>query len=183
MSKPSRVIILVEDNRQRQLIHRYLRKVGLETHAMRFNLSAPGAGSGEQWVRRQFAVEVAAYRKRRNRAETRLIVVIDADSNAVEERLRQFDLSLRESEQSLIDHREQIARLIPKRNVETWVLCLCGETVDEITDYKRTRSDWPELLRSASIRLYDWTRRGAQIPTNCVSSLRHGTEELAKLNF
>ena len=28
-----------------------------------------------------------------------------------------------------------VAVLIPKRNVETWILCLTRESVDEVTDY------------------------------------------------
>ena len=85
MAKPSEVIVLVEDNRQQQLVFRYLRRIGLETHAMRFVL--PSSGSGEQWVREQFPVEVAAYRRRSARAETKLIAVIDADDYTVQERL------------------------------------------------------------------------------------------------
>ena len=32
-----------------------------------------------------------------------------------------------------VEH-EQIARLVPKRNVETWILCLNGQAADEDTD-------------------------------------------------
>ena len=78
MAKPSQVIVLVEDNRHQQLVFRYLRRSGLEPHAMRFVL--PSSGSGEQWVRERFPVEVTAYRRRSTRAETKLIVVIDADN-------------------------------------------------------------------------------------------------------
>jgi hypothetical protein len=73
MARPSEVIVLVEDNRQQQIIRRYLRRVGLETHAMRFE--RPSSGSGEQWVRERFAIEVAAHRNRRTRAETKLITL------------------------------------------------------------------------------------------------------------
>jgi len=30
---------------------------------------------------------------------------------------------------------ESVARLVPKRNIETWTLCLNAGTVDEETDY------------------------------------------------
>lgn len=38
MARPSRVTVLAEDRRQQQLIFRYLRRIGLETHAMRLLL-------------------------------------------------------------------------------------------------------------------------------------------------
>jgi hypothetical protein len=38
MAKPSQVIVLVEDNRQQQLVRRYLLRIRLETHVMRFVL-------------------------------------------------------------------------------------------------------------------------------------------------
>lgn len=135
MPKPSRIIILVEDKRQQNLIMRCLRRVGLEMHAFRF-ISTP-SGSGEQWVREQFPSEVAAYRTRQ--AATKLIVVIDADMRSVHERLRQLDQALQRSGARPIDPgTEEIARLVPKRNVETWILCLNDRDANEEADYKKT---------------------------------------------
>lgn len=62
MSRPSQVIILVEDERHRQFVFRYLRRCGVEQHAMRFAPYPAGAGSGEQFVRERFTTEVKAYR-------------------------------------------------------------------------------------------------------------------------
>jgi hypothetical protein len=176
------VIVLVEDKRQQQLIFRYLRRIGLEPHAMRFLL--PSAGSGEQWVRERFPVEVREYRRRSARATTKLIAVIDADNFTVQQRLAQSDQKLQGEGIELIRiGAEQVARLVPKRNVETWILCLTGNTVDEETDYKRSRNDWGDLIRPAGDTLYEWCRANAQIPDHCVSSLRHGIGELRRLDF
>lgn len=59
MTRPSLVIVLVEDKRQQQLIFRYLRRIGLEPHAIRFLL--PSGGSGEQWVRERLPIEFREY--------------------------------------------------------------------------------------------------------------------------
>ena len=91
MAKPSQVIVLIEDSCHQRFILRYLRRCGLEQHTMRFVPYPAGEGSGEQFVRERFAVEVDAYRRRRARAETTLIVVIDADDLLVLERLAQLD--------------------------------------------------------------------------------------------
>lgn len=127
MARPSQVIVLVEDNRQQQLVFRYLRRIGLEPHAMRFML--PSSGSGEQWVRERFPIEVTAYRRRITHVETKLIAVIDADNLELQQRLTQLDQKLREDDVELIRDGEQVAKLVPRRNVETWILCLTGAEV------------------------------------------------------
>ena len=140
--------------------------------------------SGEQWVRERFAVEVEGCRRRRARAETALIVVIDADNLLVQERLAQLDRKLDEAQADRVrPDAEQIARLVPKRNIETWILCLNDVSVDEETDYKRTRNEWTTLISSGRETLYDWTRPNAQLPASSVSSLQLGVAELKRLDF
>ena len=151
---------------------------------MRFAL--PSSGSGEQWVRERFPVEVTAFRRRSTRAETKLIVVIDADNFTLPERLAQLDQKLREEGVELIrmdvEH-AAVARLIPRRNIETWILRLNAVEVNEEADYKGTRNDWTELIRPAAETLYAWTRPSTQLPKNCIPSLQYGVAELRRLNF
>jgi hypothetical protein len=82
-----------------------------------------------------------------------------------------------------IEHDEQIARLTPKRNVETWILCLNGHAVDEGADYKGTRDDWNDLIPQASGTLFQWTRPNFVLPGHCVDSLSVGIQELSRLIF
>ncbi len=98
--------------------------------------------------------------------------------------LAQLDRKLQEARVDAIrPNAEQIVRLIPKRNIETWISCLNDVQVDEDTDYKRTRNDWPALLRAVAETLFAWTRNNAQIPEACVPSLRLGVAELRRLDF
>lgn len=181
MSKPSLVIVIVEDNQQKMLLYRYLIKRGLKRHTIRINRSPSGQGSAESWVRKTWVKEIRAYRSRH--AQTALAVVIDADASAVQHRLSQLDEALTGSGEETVTENEQIARLVPKRNVETWILCLNGQPVDEETDYKRTRVEWSELIASASETLLQWTQSPDQPPENCVSSLRRGVREIKRLTF
>jgi hypothetical protein len=184
VARPSQVIVLIEDNTHQRFVLRYLLRCGLEQHTMRFVLSSAGEGSGEQWVRERFAVEVDAYRRRCARADTTLIVVVDADDLSVLERLAQLDRKLDESQADPIrTDAEQIARLVPKRNIETWILYLNDVRVDEASDYKRTRNDWTTLIRSGIETLYNWTRPNTRIPAGCIPSLRLGVAELKRLDF
>src|SRR5271166_4179547 len=88
MSKPSQIIVVVEDDHHKMLVYRYLSKCRVERN-VRIERSPSGAGSAENWVRRRFAQEVSVYRKRH--AKTALIVVIDADTHTLQDRLRQLD--------------------------------------------------------------------------------------------
>ena len=189
MSNPSLVIALAEDEHHRMLVLRYLKKSGLKDHAIRIRQSPAGQGSAENWVRREFVKETEAYRVRQARARTALIVIIDADAYTVQDRLNQLDQALQGSGRQTVGGGEEIARLVPKRNVETWILCLNGRRldgrpVDEDTNYKeRMGIDWSPLIPPAAHTLRQWTRSRTGPPNHCVSSLRIGVRELKRLRF
>ena len=182
MSRPScLVIVVLEDDHHKMLVHRYLKRRGRREHEIRIYRSPSGVGSAENWVRKTFVKEVSVYRSRH--AQTKLIVVIDADTTTVQERMRQLDQALKDSEKQAVDeHTEQIARLVPKRNVETWIRCLNGHAVDEATDYKK-RDDWNKLISPAAETLFQWTQSSDEPPQHCVDSLRTGVRELKHLTF
>ena len=179
MSKPSLVIVLVEDDHHKMLIYRYLIECGWERHAIRIQQSPSGRVSAESWVRKRFVEETNVYRSRQ--AQTALIVMIDADTRTVQDRLNQLDQALTDSGTQTVVETEQIARLVPKRNVETWILCLNEQAVDEEIDYKTTGNNWNELIPKASETLCQWTRPQAEPPDHCVGSLRTGVRELKRL--
>ncbi|HME09965.1 MAG TPA: hypothetical protein VKG25_23100 [Bryobacteraceae bacterium] len=133
-------------------------------------------GCGEQWVRERYASAVGAYRHRAKRAETRLIVVIDADIHSLEYRRQQLAKTLSEERQG----DEKIVHLIPKRSIETWVLCLTGSRVDESTDYSRENID--ERIEPAANTFFKWTRQNAAVPQECVDSLRAAIPEISRLH-
>jgi hypothetical protein len=147
---------------------------------IRIVLSPSGQGSAENWVRRTFAKEVKTYRSRH--AQTKLVVIIDADTDTVQDRLKQLDQALQNTGKEPVDTRsEQIARLVPKRNVETWILCLNEQVVNEDEDYKKKRENWNELIPTAAETLFQWTRSHEALPEYCVDSLHHGIGELKRL--
>jgi hypothetical protein len=182
MPRPSQIILLVEDDRHQQFLFRYLRRVGLGIHAIRIVKSPSGAGSAEQWVRERFPIEVEACRTRQ--AQTKLIILIDADKYTVQQRIQQLDQTLQQAGMAPIDNgAEDIARLVPKRNIETWILNLNDVVVDEDADYKGPRVDWVDLIRVAIGKLYAWTRPNSAVPMSCVASLQTGIRELQKLQL
>jgi len=130
-NKPSLVIALVEDSRTKMLLRQYLLLAGIKSHQIRIEPQRKWLGSGEQAVRLNYAAQVQAFRARSagKKSETALIVAIDADTETVHHRLAQLAGALNESGQTPVDTlTERIAHLIPKKNVETWILCLNGES-------------------------------------------------------
>ena len=175
------LVLLVEDSNQERLLHRYLQSLGVETRNMRIVKSPSGRGAGEQFVREKYASEVRAIRVRMSRTRACLIVVIDADSGSVEHRRYQFQKALDDAEERTLSADEAIVRLIPKRNVETWILCLNLCVVNEDVDYRQDPRIIGDSIKSASRELFQWTRPNATIPDVCVDSLREGLSEITKI--
>ena len=180
MSKASLVIVLAEDERHQRFVRHYLGRLGYERHDLRFEALPSGRGSGEQWVRERYGPAVEVYRERVVRAKTALIVVIDADIAAVTDRLQQFKKSLEDRGLNPRADREAIVHLIPKRHVETWVLCLNGQAVDEETDYSRN-ADVEHFIQPAALEFFAWTREGAAVPPHCIPSLKAAIPEMQRL--
>jgi hypothetical protein len=187
MSKPTEVILLCEDRLTSMLLRRYLNHSGVNSRNVRLIISPSGRGSGEQFVMRQYPQQVAAYRVSNARKKTWLVVAIDADSGTVAGHLAQLNAALNECGNVRVRdiriENECVARLIPRRNVETWLLVLNGNDVNEEEDYKdrHSKDEWEDLAVSGSTRLYAWTRRNAQFPGRFIDSLHHGIGELTRI--
>jgi hypothetical protein len=157
-----------------------MERLGHSLHQLKFESLPSGRGCGEQWVRKHYATQVAAYRSRSSRAQTALIVAIDANGGDVERRLRQFQDALAKADLPPRSDGETIIHLIPRKNIETWVLCLNGIVVNEFDDYTRER-DMDQQFQRAAATLFDWSRPNAVPALNCVPSLHAAISELRRL--
>jgi len=174
MGRPSQAVVLVEDERQQRFVRRYLMRLGFSAHDIRFEPLPAGRGSGAQWVVDRYTGAVTAYRSRSARAETVLVVAIDADDGSVARRQQQLrDRAVRTAD-------ERIAYLIPKWSIETWILCLCGATVDENQSYRR-ESGVDERIAPAAAALFQWSRPNAVPPPHCIPCLREAIPEVRRL--
>lgn len=188
MSSPSLVFVLVEDQRQLQLIYRFLLAAGFRRHQISLELSPSGRGSAEQWVRENFARQTGKCRARNIRAATGMIAMLDADTRTVLERLDALDDALVCAGQQPIDRNlDPIARLIPKRNVETWILCLSmggagTPPIDEESDYKPTKNaeEWSALIPPAAETLFKWARTNQALSPDVIDSLARGLREIGR---
>jgi len=173
------IVILVEDERHANFIRRHLGRE-YDPRKFRVNKSPLGRGSGEQYVREQYPLEVKEYRSRASRRSAALVVVTDADAGTVGARAAQLTQILHNRGERERGNDEAIALLIPRRHIETWILCLIGEIVNETTDYKH-RDGLDRRIREAASALYEWSRNNYTLPEHCVASLRQAIPELKRI--
>jgi hypothetical protein len=188
MTSPSLVLVLAEDQRQRQFIYRFLVHAGVDRRQMRIEVSPSGQGSGEQWVRKNFARQARKCRARNARTSTGMIVLLDADKLSVQEHLIELDAALIAADEPRYDpSQDTIARLIPKWSIETWILYLSSDgkpkpPVSEDKPYKgsKTEEQWSELIPRASRTFHAWSKATAERPANLLDSLERGLDEVPR---
>ncbi len=166
------IVLLVEDRNQENVLRRYLQERGHSNRNMRVQKLADGQGSGEQFfVREKYASEVRLIRSQATRTKACLIAMIDADTGSVEERRQQIERALKDADEGPRGTAEPILNLIPRRNVETWILCLEGVPVDEQTNYRHDPRVDGDSIKRAAKNLFDWALTNTSVPKICVTSL------------
>jgi len=168
----AQIIILAEDQEHQMLVRRYLIHTGHERRSFRFLPLPANRRCGSQFVRERFAEQVKECRGMLARGASNLLIVItDADNLKTTEREQNLQAELAKLGNDAVDTNEPIVILIPKWNVETWVKCLLGQSMDE----ENRDSDRPPVTReqitTAAAILFAWARHNAQPGGTCVASL------------
>lgn len=178
----SMTVLLCEDDPQEQLVRSYLTRCGQSTQPPMFrtrNASREVHGGNVDRVINEFPKELLACRRRHSvRANTRLIVVADADNHSPAQRKQHFQKDSQGNEQMLGG--DPVMLLIPKRHVEAWIRAALGTMVNEDGDYKNpepTRSE----IRQAADQIYEWARDNAEPGPTCPESLRAALPEWRKI--
>jgi hypothetical protein len=126
------IVVLCEDRQQWVFVHRFLTKNGVHHRRIRWRPVPQGRGSGEQFVREQYPIEVTEHRKRNTRLNIALVVMQDCDTRTLQERRAALEGP---------QHREpdeKIVTLLPRRNIETWIRFLTdGDAVEETVRYPK----------------------------------------------
>lgn len=160
-NRSSQIVILCEDTQQESFIRRFLKKAhGIESNLLRVVKNPGGKGSGEQFVRKCYPIELNAMRRRN--AKTTLIAAIDADLIETSERIRQLNTACKEAGIEPTLSKDNIAFVIPKRNIETWITWLNGQSVDETTPYPKLSNE--SDCQPAVEKLYDLCTQNIALP-------------------
>lgn len=181
MSRPSQVIVLAEDKRHLNFARHFLKGLGYGSHQVR-NIPLPaGHGCGEQLVRKRYAESVSALREREGKkTATALLVIIDADTLSVADRQKQLQQELLERALPSRGASEAVTHLIPKRSIETWILCLGGQqSISENQAYKFSVQDGDVKAAAQAFRAA--VRSVGGPPTHFVPSLCDGLIEARRI--
>ena len=195
MSKPTAVIVLCEDNLTFSFTRSYLKRCGIN-QGIRPVISPRGRGCGFDFVVKNFPAQVNAYRLVKASIHTWLIAVVDADTGTAAQRIGEMDRGLTQAQEPRLRairiQDETIARLVPRRNIETWLLALNdviptdNSPLNETKDYKKDvpefrHYDWEEKTKPGSMTFYGFTRPNAQLPASLLDSLHHGIAEMRRV--
>jgi hypothetical protein len=146
-------------------------------------------GSAFTFVVNSFPAQVNAYRLAKARIHTWLIAVVDADTGTVAQRIGEMNRGLTQAQEPRVRamrvQDETIARLVPRRNIETWILALNSTTVNETKNYKKTikktNEKWSALIPTAAETFYILTKTNAELPEGLIESLHHGVDEMRRV--
>ena len=141
MSRNVQIVLLCEDTQHEVFARRFLNKMGWSTRRMRVEKGSDRGGSAEQFIRKRFPIELAAYRSKRGSTGQALIVIVDGDNQGVKGRHDELDVACRAERGAPRRPGEQVAVFVPTWRIESWFAYLDGETVDE------TKRDYPRLGR------------------------------------
>lgn len=177
MSDYTKIVILCEDRQQEVFARRFLEACGVNWRRIYTNVCPKGKQAGEQYVRENYPREVASYRQIAHRLTAGLVVLSDADIHTVADRYQQLDRTLEDNHLPRRQSGERIGVFIPKRNIETWIHHLMGQTVTEEDIY-------PHLRRESECRPYaeELARnRHAPLPEGAPVSLHTACQELPRI--
>jgi hypothetical protein len=177
-NQPSEIILLCEDRAHEGLTRAYLKKCGIKNLEHIFKARVVG---GFSFVLDHFPNEFKACRHRhKSRANTLLIVLIDADQLSVDERRRQLLERAKSAGLDDFGEDEPTVVLIPKRHIETWLKSLLGENVNEDDDYKDRKKISKDNFRMAANTLHEWSLSAPKPESTCVPSLRRALPDWKK---
>jgi len=129
-----KIVLLCEDSQHEAFTRRFLVGMGWNKRELRVEKNPSARVSGEQWVREKFVKELEAYRSRKSRAASALIAIIDADTTGLKgprDRINELEKACAVKGIPFRTRDEAVAIAVPKRNIETWIHYLNGESVDE----------------------------------------------------
>jgi hypothetical protein len=132
----SSLVLLCEDTQQESFVRRWLKHLGWDHRMIRVNRAPGPRGSAEQYVRIHFPGEVQRLGKN---SKVGLVTVIDADTKTVDNRLKELSTECDRVGlyASYMDTNQPVAILVPRRNIETWIHYLDGNSVNENEIYPK----------------------------------------------
>jgi hypothetical protein len=177
MNRKVTAVVLCEDKQSQTLLVRYLKERGF---ARVRSLPLPaGQGCGSQYVRERYATEV---RRQRDGSVAQVLVVhLDADKVAVEDRHRELADELKQAKLLPRDPDEPIALVVPRWETETWLHHYLGRhDVVETQRYPKFKQNEANAAKPTVAALIEIVDGRAVAPTN-IPAIALSAGELRRL--
>ena len=158
-----RITLLCEDSQTDTFVRRFPRRRKFRGRDIRTLPLPHGTGSGEQWVRQRYPVELRAMRAVQN---AYLIVVTGAYIGSTQARRAQLEAECEREGVPRIREDERVLVIVPRRNIETWLAYLERKDVDE------SSSPHPSPIRDFEFTLLVLDADWVAIPVVGRSALR-----------
>ncbi len=164
MGATKKIVLACEDAQQNSFVSECLKKLGAKK--MKRDLYSWIAareepnGNVDSVIKRVTDVEFPAWQRRCPSCATLLVVVADADTKSIPDRVARFPSRENSPSSNLY------VIIVPKRNIETWVVLSNGTEVDEITDYKNSRTTASNVAKDAASQLMEWFLHAHLLPSS-----------------
>ena len=185
------VTILCEDIDQERFIREYLICCGLDDRKIKDfgNPKGKTIKNNNALILKHYPELIQSYRSR-NYRNIAVVVMIDADEDSLDDRMRSLNIALDETAGNLNrDPRlrdEKVAIFVPARNIETWFYYIMeGQECNEITDYKDKKMSAEERIELAKRAAQKLAREICPQGVDCIAlpSLRYACTELQRLQL
>lgn len=123
------VTVVCEDKQQAAFVRRFFKKRNIRI----YTVTNTSGGAGDQFVRESYPKQLDAVRTQGGG----LVAMIDGDRYDLGERHKQMDEACTQTGIAPRAPGDNVAVLVPRRNIETWFAYLEGEEVDETTEYPK----------------------------------------------
>ena len=126
------LVILCEDKQQEVFCRKLLIEMQWKLRRPpRIEIAPRGKGSAKKFVLQKFPDELAGYRAKRNKVNSKLLVVIDGDELGVKNTLKILSKSCEKESIEPRKNGEAVAIFVPTWNIETWLAYLDDQAIDE----------------------------------------------------
>lgn len=173
MGVTKKIVLACEDAQQSSFVSECLKKLGAkklkrDLYPWIAAREEPN-GNVDSVIKHVTDVEFPAWKSRCPSCTTLLVVVADADTKSIPARMDCFPPRGDSPWGNLY------VIVVPKRNIETWVVLSNGTEVDETTDYKNSRTTASDVAKNAASRLLDWFLHANLLPLSLSDNPVWGT--------
>lgn len=171
------IVVLCEDDLHERCAKRFLERLGYEARKIRTVRGIAGRGDASSYVLAQASAQADAVRRRGHmRQQAALVIIIDGDRPDFAVRKRQVEDAIGR------ERSEPIAIFVPTWSIETWILALRGESVDESEPLKeRVRDADPREFADLAHARWLLVRQGRE--TDCPPAMADAVGELDRLQL